>query len=61
MSNKKPALGRGLSALLENSDTDITSKSFAENASEILGSIAQIDLSEIEANPFQPRTNFEKD
>ncbi len=61
MSNKKPALGRGLSALLENSDTDITSKSFAENASEILGSIAQIELTEIEANPFQPRTNFEED
>lgn len=61
MSNKKPALGRGLSALLENSDTDISSKSFAENASEILGSIAQINLDEIEANPFQPRTNFEED
>jgi ParB family chromosome partitioning protein len=61
MSNKKPALGRGLSALLENSDTDVSSKSFAENASEILGSIAQISLSEIEANPFQPRTNFEED
>lgn len=61
MSSKKPALGRGLSALLENSDTDISSKSFADNASEILGSIAQINLSEIEANPFQPRTNFEED
>ena len=59
MSNKKPALGRGLSALLENSDTDVSSKTFAENASEILGSIAMIKLSEIEANPFQPRTNFE--
>jgi len=61
MSNKKPALGRGLRALLENSDTDITSQSFAENASEILGSIAEIDLKEIDANPFQPRTNFEED
>ena len=61
MSNKKPALGRGLSALLENSDTDIRSKSYAENASEILGSIAQIKLAEIEANPFQPRTNFEEE
>ena len=61
MSNKKPALGRGLSALLENADTDISSKSFAENASEILGSIAQLRLEEIEANPFQPRTNFEEE
>jgi ParB family chromosome partitioning protein len=61
MSNKKPALGRGLSALLENSDTDISSKSFKDNASEILGSIALIKLEEIEANPFQPRTNFEEE
>lgn len=50
-----------MSALLENADTDISSKSFAENASEILGSIAQLRLEEIEANPFQPRTNFEEE
>lgn len=61
MSNKKPALGRGLSALLENDDIDISSESLAENPSEIFGSIAQINLSQIEANPFQPRTNFEEE
>ena len=59
MSSKKPALGRGLKALLENEETDIKSPGLAKNASEILGSIAQIDISQIEANPFQPRTNFE--
>ena len=61
MSNKKPALGRGLSALLENDDIDISSASLAENPSEIFGTIAQINLTQIEANPFQPRTNFEED
>lgn len=61
MSSKKPALGKGLSALLESSDTDFSSKSFEQNASEILGSIAEIKLSEIEANPFQPRTNFDEE
>ena len=50
MSTKKPALGRGLSALLESSDTDFSSKSLHDNASEILGSIAQIKLEEIEAS-----------
>lgn len=59
MSNtKKPALGRGLSALLENAKTDITTKS-TENAP-VLGSISMIPLSAIETNPFQPRNEFEE-
>lgn len=53
---KKPALGQGLKALLENAATDITSK---ENAHAVLGSIAMVKISSIEANPFNPRTNFE--
>jgi ParB family chromosome partitioning protein len=56
--NKKSALGRGLSALLENSNTDITSKKSSENA--VVGSVAQIPIEQIEANPFQPRTHFEE-
>ncbi|MEO9258513.1 MAG: ParB/RepB/Spo0J family partition protein [Crocinitomicaceae bacterium] len=55
-SSKKPALGKGLSALLENASTDITSKSSKEA---VLGNIALISVSLIEANPFNPRTNFE--
>lgn len=50
---KKAALGRGLSALLENAETDITSRE-----SRPIGSISQIPLNEVEANPFQPRTEF---
>jgi len=55
-SKKQPALGRGLSALLQNSDTDITSMSGAT-----VGSVSMIDIQLIEANPFNPRTHFEKD
>lgn len=59
MSNpKKPALGRGLSALLENAKTDITTKS-TDNAP-VLGSVSMIPLNDIETNPFQPRTEFEE-
>ena len=55
---KRSALGKGLSALLENADTDITSKS---NESGAVGTTSEIAISDIEANPFNPRTNFEKD
>jgi ParB family transcriptional regulator, chromosome partitioning protein len=54
---KRPAMGKGLSALLENSETDITSKSNTA----IVGSIAMISVSSIEANPFNPRNNFDKE
>ena len=57
---KKGALGRGLSALLASSETDITSK-YAENKfSEAAGSIANIAVERIVANPFQPRMHFEE-
>ncbi len=54
---KKPALGRGLSALLSDNSSDIMTKG---NTPKPVGSITQIPLSQIEANPFQPRTEFEK-
>ena len=57
--NKKPALGRGLSALLENAKTDITTK-HSGDGSPVVGSIAIIRIKDIETNPFQPRTNFEE-
>ncbi len=58
MSAKKQALGRGLSSLLaisENEDINLN-----DNASTVVGSIASISIDLIEANPFQPRTEFEK-
>lgn len=61
MSNnkKKQALGRGLSALLESSATDITSKDLGDAS--VLGSIAMLPIDSITANPFNPRTHFEEE
>jgi ParB family chromosome partitioning protein len=57
---KKQALGRGLSALLKDSATDITSAQ-DRNADQLVGSIVEIDLDAIEVNPFQPRTYFSEE
>lgn len=57
--NKRAALGRGLGALLESSATDITSSDISDAS--VLGSVAMLAISSIEANPFNPRTNFEKE
>lgn len=53
---KKVGLGRGLGALLENANTDITTSVVGTAA----GNVAMIPISSIEANPFQPRTEFEQ-
>ncbi len=58
---KKPALGRGLSALLQDDKTDITQKEATESSAKTAGSVAEIEISKIEANPFQPRTKFEEE
>jgi len=52
----KKVLGRGLSALLENADTDITSIE-----PKALHSIAEIKINQIIANPFQPRIEFDEE
>lgn len=60
MVSKKNALGKGLSALLENSKTDITST--ADNTKDVVvGSISRISINHITPNPFQPRLDFEKE
>lgn len=62
MSSKKSALGKGLSALLENADTDITIRSDASaKSSYSLGSICFVKVNRIKTNPFQPRTHFKKE
>ncbi|MBE9489653.1 MAG: ParB/RepB/Spo0J family partition protein, partial [Bacteroidetes bacterium] len=57
---KKQALGRGLSALLSDAKDDINSIK-DKNADKLVGNIIDIDINAIEVNPFQPRTNFNKD
>lgn len=53
---KKNALGRGLSALLESADTDLSAIE-----PKVLNSVATVLISQIEANPFQPRTDFKEE
>jgi ParB family chromosome partitioning protein len=59
---KRNALGRGLSALLNDSETVNHNKSSVPTAHEINnpGSVNEIRLGEIETNPFQPRTDFDE-
>jgi ParB family chromosome partitioning protein len=57
--SKKRALGKGLSALLESASTDITTSNNTLQGSQTVGSISSIPIEKIEANPFNPRTNFQ--
>ncbi len=59
MKNKRNALGRGLSAILRNPKTDIT-----ENRNEeknLVSTINNISIKDIQINPFQPRTEFDEE
>ena len=57
---KKQALGRGLSALLNDPNNDIKSVK-DKNADKVIGSIVELDVTNIEVNPFQPRTQFNEE
>jgi ParB family chromosome partitioning protein len=58
---KRSSLGKGLSALLEDSRTDITSTPrIVSGNTAVVGTVANVSLFQIEANPFQPRNEFEK-
>jgi ParB family chromosome partitioning protein len=56
---KKQALGRGLSALLQEPSNVISATD--KNADKVVGSILEIGLNLIEVNPFQPRTYFDEE
>jgi ParB family chromosome partitioning protein len=67
-SERRNALGKGLSALLNDSvnvqpynKTKDKDKEASTSAVEVnsLGSVNEIQLAEIEVNPFQPRTDFD--
>ncbi len=57
---KKPAMGRGLAALLKDPENDIQSVT-DKNAAQLVGNIVEIDLDTIEVSPFQPRSNFNEE
>ena len=52
------ALGRGLDAIMQSPETDITSKDISGDF--VAGAVAEIDIDLIETNPFQPRTEFDE-
>ena len=58
LQNKKRGLGRGLDAILQSPETDITSSDISGNY--VAGAVAEINIDFIEANPFQPRTDFDE-
>jgi ParB family chromosome partitioning protein len=61
---RKTGLGRGLSALLDDTETTHSSKNastpVAETEQRSENSIGTIKISEIETNPYQPRTEFDQ-
>ena len=57
--NKQP-LGRGLSALLNDSNDDIKTVK-DKNADQIIGNVIELPIDQIKVNPYQPRTNFENE
>lgn len=61
MADKKKALGKGLSALLKNPKTDITSNQNIENINQTVGSVTELSIDKIKENPFQPRNEFDED
>ena len=61
MNNKRNALGKGLGALLTSPETDITTRNSSPGDSSVVGSISELQVAQIEANPFQPRTYFEEE
>jgi len=60
---KRNALGKGLSALLNDSVNVLPNKNDMGSSPEVnsMGSVNEIKISEIEVNPFQPRTDFDQD
>jgi ParB family chromosome partitioning protein len=59
MQGKKKALGRGLSAILESPETDITSRDISGEY--VVGAIAHVAVEKIEPNPFQPRIRINEE
>ncbi len=55
-------LGRGLGALLQDSEKINTPRTSTRiSQAEVIGSMSEIDVSQIEANPYQPRTKFDQE
>ncbi|UXP31720.1 ParB/RepB/Spo0J family partition protein [Reichenbachiella agarivorans] len=60
---KRNALGRGLGALLNDSTdkTEVKDRHPLRERSAAVGSISEVQLDQIEVNPYQPRTDFNQE
>ena len=58
---RRKALGKGLSALLQDADTSDITSAAQRGGDKLVGSIASVPLSQIEENPYQPRLSFEEE
>jgi ParB family chromosome partitioning protein len=59
---RKTGLGKGLSALLDDNEAVNSPKYDNENVVEkpAIGSISHVNISDIDTNPYQPRTEFDQ-
>ncbi|MBP8067635.1 MAG: ParB/RepB/Spo0J family partition protein [Pedobacter sp.] len=59
---RKTGLGKGLSALLDDTDSVHPPKGGSDSLNETIqiGSISEVGIDEIETNPYQPRTEFDQ-
>jgi len=57
-SSKKQRLGRGLSAILSSEEIKTADESQAKS---VIGSIVEIPIEDITVNPYQPRTQFDRE
>ena len=61
--DKKSVLGRGLSALIPKSprmEVSVKSEDIGKDTGEV-GIIASVDITSVQSNPFQPRSDFNED
>lgn len=59
---RKTGLGKGLSALLDDTDAVHPPKANTETLAQTaqIGSISQVNIGDIQTNPYQPRTEFDQ-
>ncbi len=59
---RKTGLGKGLSALLDDNDAAHPPKNNQDTSTQTapIGSISHVNISDIETNPYQPRTEFDQ-
>lgn len=59
---RKTGLGKGLSALLDDTDSVHPPKNSTDSLTETIqiGSISEVNINDIETNPYQPRTEFDQ-